>query len=71
MGFIEDVTTYVWNWVVYYMAAGTDMICWGSGGWGLLFDDDDGALMQQCYDVVGNLQVTIPVMYESTYAEAS
>ena len=70
MGFLEDITTYHWNWIVYVMALLNNAFCWHVGGWGLLWDDDDGALMQQCYRTVGNTKVTFPVIYESIYAEA-
>jgi len=71
MGFIEDVTTWFWNMFVYFNVAGGAMGCWMVGGWGLLWDDDDGALMQQCYNLWGGLAVTFPVTFESSYAEAS
>jgi len=70
MGFIEDLTTYVWNWWVYLNSAGLMLMCWNFGAWGLLWDDDDGALMQQCFNIVGGVAITFPVKYMSTYATA-
>ena len=70
MGFIEDLTTYVWNWFVWMNTMGLMLFSWNAGAWGLLFDDDDGALQEQCYSTVGGLQVTFPVEYMSVYAEA-
>ena len=71
MGFIEDLTIYVWNWVVWMMASRAGSVCWMAGGWGLLFDDDDGALMNMCFALWTGMSVTYPVSYTSAYAEAS
>ena len=70
MGFIEDLTTYVWNWFVWGSSMMTMFLCWNGGAWGLLFDDDDGALSQQCFNVIGGQMVTFPVKYMSIYAQA-
>ena len=45
MGFIEDLTTYYWNWFVYGTALFATYGCWVIGGWGLLWDDDDGQMI--------------------------
>ena len=70
MGFIEDLTIYVWNWFVWSQVMGGALSCWMFGAWGLLFDDDDGALIQRCYNLWGGLAVTFPVTYKSIYATA-
>ena len=71
MGWLEDVTAWLWNNLVYSSALSTIGACWGVGGWGLLFDDDDGALMQKCFDMFSGRNVTFPVSYISSYAEES
>ena len=68
MGFIEDLTIYVWNWLVWMNVIGGAMGCWMLGGWGLFFDDDDGEMIQKCYALWGGLTVTFPVTFTSTYA---
>ena len=71
MGLLEDVTLYVWNWLVFSRSAGYMIGCWSVGGYGLVFDDDDGAMMKKCYDMIGGQSVTFPVDYISSYAEES
>ena len=69
MGFLEDITTYVWNWVVYTKHAAALVGCFNVGGWGLLFDDDDGAMMLFCMELFGGATVTYPAYYMSSYSE--
>lgn len=63
MGFYEDVTWYWWNWLVYMFATGAITGCWQFGGWGLLFDDDQGKLMEECIGWFGGTAVTFPYEY--------
>merc|ERR1719329_1476991 len=35
------------------------------GGWGILFDDDDGQMIQDCNNLFSGSQVTFPVEYAS------
>ena len=64
-GLIEDLTTYLWNFFIYAQAIKAATGCYSFGGWGLLFDNDEGAMMQQCYDMFGGgANVTFPVEYQ-------
>ena len=56
-GFIDDLTTYYWRWFVYFNSMGGVMGCWAIGLWGLLFDDDDGLLMNTCFKMWGGSAV--------------
>ena len=69
MGFIEDLTTYVWNWCVWKHVQMAGEMCWMAGGWGLAFDDDDGTMMKNCFDLWGGVNVDFPVKFSSSYAE--
>lgn len=71
MGFIEDLTIYVWNWFVYLKQTAGLTGCFMAGGWGLFFDDDDGAMMLWCYELWGGLTVTYPAYFLSSYAPDS
>ena len=70
MGFVEDLTVYWWNWMVYDYITGYVTLCWWFGGWGLTFDDDDGEWMMQCLDSVPNgLNAKFPYLIQSSFAE--
>jgi len=69
MGFIEDLTVYVWNWFVWMTSMSAVGGCWMNGWWGLFFDNDDGEILQACLDIVGGSAVEFPVEYVSSYAE--
>lgn len=69
MGFWEDLTMYLWNWVVYSKQLQAVVGPFLAGGWGLFWDDDDGAMMLWCYELFGNAgMVTYPAYYLSEYA---
>lgn len=68
MGFGNDVTNYVWNWLVWYKQILGLFGCYYVGGWGLLFDDDDGAMMLWCYELQGGLEVTYPAYWVSSFS---
>jgi hypothetical protein len=68
MGFIEDLTIYVWNWFVYLKQCGVILGCFMAGGLGLVFDDDDGAMMMWCYNLAGGVEVKYPAYFLSSYA---
>ena len=63
MGLFEDLTTYFWNWLVYYYVVGSVTSCWVLGGWDLVFGDDDGYAINRCLQSKGGLKVTFPVEY--------
>ena len=63
MGLIENLTVWIWNWFVYYNAIGSLAGCWNIGGWGLIFDDDNGLMMDTCFKLFGGSTVELPVEY--------
>ena len=69
MGFLEDITQWYWNIIVWNHIVTAAMGCWKAGGWGIFFNDDDGYMMRRCYNIWDGLTVTFPVEYESEYAE--
>jgi hypothetical protein len=71
MGLLEDLTTYLWNWLVYMKQLASIYGCFAVGGWGLFWDDDDGAFMLYCYELFGGSTVTYPAYYMSSYATAA
>jgi hypothetical protein len=68
MGFGDDVTNYVWNWLVFIKQSAIIGGCFAAGGWGLLFDDDDGAMMLWCYELANGAMVTYPAKWVSSYS---
>ena len=63
-GLVEDLTIWVWNYFIYSMAIQASMGCYVMGGWGLFFDNDNGLMMQQCFDLYGGASVTFPTEYQ-------
>ena len=53
MGFLEDLTSYFWNWTVFIGNFRNLQLCWFIGGWGVFWDDDDGYMTNQCYNLMG------------------
>lgn len=65
MGFYEDITSYFWNWMVYMMATGGAAGCFHMGVWGLIFLNDDGALISECNKWgAGGPKTEHPYLYE-------
>ena len=62
-GLIENLTTWVWNYVVYINAVIGSLGCYFIGGWGLLWDDDNGEMINTCMNLFGGSAVTFPVEY--------
>jgi len=54
---------YFFNWVVWALAMSSMAGCWYVGGWGILFDDDDGQMIADCNALFSGSQVTFPVEY--------
>ena len=54
---------YFFNWIVYAQAIGSMAGCWYIGGWGILFDDDDGQMINDCLNLFSGSQATFPVEY--------
>tara|TARA_B110001450_G_scaffold148904_1_gene139168 strand:+ start:74 stop:292 length:219 start_codon:yes stop_codon:yes gene_type:complete len=69
MGFLADLTSYWWNWGVWHRTFASLWYCWAIGVLGLVFDDDDGYMTNQCYKLMGGLAVTFPVEYKSVYED--
>ena len=63
MGAYEDVTWYFWNWMIYLTGVGSITGCWWFGGWGLIFDDDNGQLMEECMTWFGGSKASFPYDY--------
>lgn len=70
MGAYEDITWYFWNWYVWLVSIGQLRGCWYYGGWGLIFDDDAGKLMEECYGWYGGAKVEFPYEY-SMWAQST
>ena len=64
MAIIQDLTSYIWNWFIYGSAIGSIYGCWAMGSWGLFFDDDDGKMMNTCFELYQGSYVEFPVEYE-------
>ena len=61
MGFLEELTQYVWNnWVFVYAFNGLTY-AWWAGGLGVIFDDDDGYMTNMLYKVLGGMNVKFPI----------
>lgn len=69
MGFIDDLTVYVWNHLVFIKALAASYGCYTFGGWGLFWDDDDGAMMLYCMELWGGSYVEFPANYVSSYSQ--
>ena len=68
MGFWEDFTIYLWNFIVYWkVLMGVDG-CFMVGIWGMFWSDDCGRMMQYCYEMFDGLTVTFPAYFYSQYA---
>ena len=68
MGLWEDITQYYFNWMVYAYGAGGLAFCFMVGSWGLLWDDDDGEMMNMCFALFDGIKVEYPVKWVSVYA---
>ena len=63
-GLIENLTIWLWNFLVYMEAVGGSMGCYDVGVWGLFWDDDNGAMIQMCMDIFGGSYIEFPVEYD-------
>ena len=69
MGLGNDVTNYVWNWMIFLKQQAGIVGCFTVGGFlGLTFDDDDGAMIYNCMDIWGGFAVTYPAYFISEYS---
>ena len=64
MGLFEWLTVYLWNWFVYFSAAGGLYQCWSMGIWGLFWNDDNGVLTNECLKLWNGNNVSFPVGYQ-------
>ena len=48
---------YVWNWMTFMNAIDTMYWCWVLGLFGLVFDNDDGAMLNTCVRINGGTYV--------------
>ena len=70
MAIVQDFTSYLWNWFIYQNAIGSISACWMIGFWGLFFDDDDGLMMNTCFELFNGSAVTFPVEYEFNWEKS-
>ena len=69
MGFLEDLTWYVWNWAMYIKSMEALVLCYYAGTIGLVFDDDDGDMQKWCWGLYDNkTMVNFPASFVSSYA---
>ena len=68
-GLVESLTSWMWNYFIYSQALGGLSGCWYIGVWGLFWDNDDGAMIQQCMDIFGGSTVTFPVEYAMNWSK--
>ena len=68
---LEELTIYFWNWYIWTQAVGNVRDCWMVGMWGLFWDNDDGLIMQKCFDMMGGTGAQFPYSYLSSYAQVA
>ena len=61
MGFLEGATNYWWNYGLWYRSYMQMVFCFVSNIWGLMFDNDNGYMYNNCSAVVGGSEVIFPV----------
>ena len=44
MGFLEGLTNYWWNWMLWFRSYENIATCFALSGYGLFFDNDNGYL---------------------------
>ena len=71
MGFIADLTSYLWNLGVWHRTFDSLWYCWAIGIAGIMLDDDDGYMTDNCYKLMGGLALQFPVEYKSVYEDPS
>ena len=69
MAFLEEFVQYAWNWSIWIYAYQLLQYAWYAGGFGVIFDDDDGYMTNNLYKVIGGMNVKFPVQYRSEYVD--
>ena len=69
MGFLEEFVQYAWNFSVWYYAYSQLQYAWLVGGFGVFWDDDDGYMTNNLYEVLGGMNVKFPLQYRSEYVD--
>ena len=64
MGLWEQLTNYLWNFIVMYVALGAGLGCVSMTAWGVFWGDDDGLMGNECFKLFGGLSVNFPVNYK-------
>ena len=69
-GLLDCGMCLMWNMHVYMTTVGAAMACFAIGGWGLLWDDDDGWMMKECWHLhnTGGMVETFPFFYVDAYS---
>ena len=69
MACCDGCTQYVMNQVIYHKILTVVDTCWYFGGLAMIFEDDDGFMMQKCFQVWSGLNVDFPLQFRSSYSE--
>ena len=65
MACCDNLQLYFYNWMVYLSMQMAQVGCFNLGAWGLFFDDDDGIMMNKCYESYGGYMAAFPYYYLS------
>lgn len=49
MGLWEQLTQYLWNYIVMNASMGFGFMCFNLAAWGVFWNDDDGVFGNQCF----------------------
>ena len=64
MGLWEQLTNYIWNFYIMYVASAASASCLGMTAWGVFWGDDDGLMGNECFKLYGGFTVNFPVNYK-------
>ena len=64
MGLWEQLTQYLWNFIIMYVASGGMFLCLNMTAWGVFWGDDDGLMGNDCFKMWGGFSVSFPVAYK-------
>ena len=48
MTFVTGWAWYNWNWFQFGHTIALMAVCWAVGGWGIIWDNDNGYMMNAC-----------------------
>ena len=68
----DCLTWWMWNYLVWGQVLATVAGCWGMGGFGIIFDDDNGIFIKKCLNTVGGgLLAGFPIYYLNPYSSTA